>query len=296
MKELIRGAYDLHVHPGPDVQTRKITDLEQARRIVENGMGGFAIKCHYLCTAQRAEIVNTIYPDCYAIGTLTLNHSMGGLNPVAVEIAARAGAKIIWLPSVDSKHERDYLFGKNSQNVILPYWAKILKDLDDAGIGCPPITLTDDDGRLKDEVRDILSIARQYDICVATSHISQYETFAVAKASHEMGYQKLLISHVLYPSTRFTLEERKELMRLGALLEYSYSTFTTKKTTYEQTLKGILESGPDNCIISSDLGMPNGEIPDVGLQNLCNMLYRDGITPEQIHKMNRDNPAYLIGK
>ena len=294
MKELVAGAYDLHVHPGPDVQTRKITDLDLSRRVAAAGMAGYAIKSHYLCTAERAKTVNTVCPECYAIGAITLNNSVGGLNPVAVEIAARAGAKIIWLPSVDSKYEREFLFGSGSTGRIYPYWARILKDLEKTGIPCPPISLTDDNGKLKSSVYDILDIAAQHHMCVATSHISHEDAFAVAEAAWERRFPRLLISHVLYPSTTYTYDELRRFLIHGALLEYSYSTFTTKKTTYGITLDGIRKIGPGNCIISSDLGMPNGDFPDEGMLRFSAMLYRDGVSEEDIHRMNRDNPAFLI--
>ena len=47
MKELIIGAYDLHMHPAPDVLPRKFDDLEMAKRAKENGMSGVAMKYHY---------------------------------------------------------------------------------------------------------------------------------------------------------------------------------------------------------------------------------------------------------
>ena len=53
MKELIQGAYDLHVHSAPDVMPRKMDDLEMAQRIVASGMAGYALKSHYFCTASR---------------------------------------------------------------------------------------------------------------------------------------------------------------------------------------------------------------------------------------------------
>ena len=294
MLELVKGAYDLHVHPGPDIQERKVTDLALSQRMHAAGMAGYAIKSHYLCTAERAKTVNAVFPECRAIGAITLNNSVGGLNPVAVEVAARAGARIVWLPSVDSGYEREFLFHSGRTDIILPYWAKILKDLDASGIACPPISLTDEDGRLKPAVYDILDVANKYHLCVATSHISHRDAFAVARASHERGFDRLLISHVLYPSTAYSYEELLEFLRLGALLEYSYSTFTTKKTTYEKTLAGIRAVGPANCIISSDLGMPNGDYPDEGVLRFSAMLYQDGVREEDIHCMNRENPKRLI--
>ena len=37
---IITGAYDLHVHPGPDVMPRKFDDFELAERVVDSGMAG----------------------------------------------------------------------------------------------------------------------------------------------------------------------------------------------------------------------------------------------------------------
>lgn len=38
MKDYLQGAYDLHIHCGPDVLPRKVTALEMAKRAVDCGM------------------------------------------------------------------------------------------------------------------------------------------------------------------------------------------------------------------------------------------------------------------
>ena len=53
-RELLRGAYDLHLHIDPDVIKRRITDVQLARRFAELGMAGFVLKSHYVPTAERA--------------------------------------------------------------------------------------------------------------------------------------------------------------------------------------------------------------------------------------------------
>ena len=106
MKELIQGAYDLHVHSAPDVMPRKMDDLEMAQRIVASGMAGYALKSHYFCPAERAALSRKICPGCDSIGTITLNGSVGGINPMAVEMAARAGAKLLWFPPVTEPTSR----------------------------------------------------------------------------------------------------------------------------------------------------------------------------------------------
>ena len=57
-RRLVRGAYDLHVHVEPDVMRRQVTDLQLARRCWDVGLAGFALKSHYVPTAERAAVLN----------------------------------------------------------------------------------------------------------------------------------------------------------------------------------------------------------------------------------------------
>src|ERR1700676_5236486 len=87
----LEGAYDLQVHVGPDVIARRIDDIDCAREFLARGMKGFVLKSHYIQTGERAQVVTKAVPGSHAYGAVTLNHSVGGLNPVAVERAARPG-------------------------------------------------------------------------------------------------------------------------------------------------------------------------------------------------------------
>ena len=51
MREILKNAYDLHVHVAPDVIPRKCDDRELAQRIQSAGMKGCVIKCHYFETS-----------------------------------------------------------------------------------------------------------------------------------------------------------------------------------------------------------------------------------------------------
>ena len=104
-RELVRGAYDLHVHVEPDLAKRRIDDLALAHRFAELGLAGFVLKSHYVPTAERAAVVRAAVPGIDVLGAITLNAGVGGLNAQAVEIAARGGARIVWLPTVDSENE-----------------------------------------------------------------------------------------------------------------------------------------------------------------------------------------------
>src|SRR5207344_3334391 len=104
-RTLLRGAFDTHVHIAPDVVARRIDDLTLARRFSELGLAGFQLKSHYTSTAERAAVVRAAVPGVDVLGAISLNRAVGGMNAVAVEIAAREGARTVWLPTVDSINE-----------------------------------------------------------------------------------------------------------------------------------------------------------------------------------------------
>ena len=84
---LLENAYDLHVHTAPDITGRRLDDFDMAERARSAGMKGFAIKCHQFQSGGRAALVRRQYPEINAVGGITLNNSVGGLNPMAVEMA-----------------------------------------------------------------------------------------------------------------------------------------------------------------------------------------------------------------
>ena len=293
MKELIQGAYDLHVHSAPDVLPRKMTDVEMAKRIEESGMAGYAIKSHYFCTAERAKIINEMFPKCHAIGAITLNSAVGGINPTAVEMAGRAGTKIVWFPTCDSKHEMAHVFN-GDPNKKLPYWAKIVIEMREAGIEPPTICILDENGKLKDEVYDVLDVIAKYNMILASSHLSHEETFALVKEAKARKVERIVITHVDFPTTFYTVEEQKELLKYGAYMEHCYTTFATGKVDFAETLNQIKAIGPDHVILGTDLGQKTAPYPDEGLEEFATKLYENGFSADDVRKMTMKNTTALV--
>src|SRR5262252_9431349 len=147
----LEGAYDLQIHVGPDVIARRIDDLDCAKEFLAHGMKGFVLKSHYVQTGERAQVVTKAVPGSRVLGALTLNHSVGGLNPVAVEIAGRSGCKIVWMPTVDAENETAGRLDGGSAK--LPFWAKIQRELAAEGISPPPLRLADESGKVTEPAR-----------------------------------------------------------------------------------------------------------------------------------------------
>src|SRR5437762_9163586 len=140
----LEGAYDLQIHVGPDLIARRVDDIDCAKEFLGRGMKGFVLKSHYIQTGERAQVVTKAVPGSRVFGALTLNHSVGGLNPVAVEIAGRSGCKIVWFPSVDAENETAGRPGSEiGGSAKLPFWAKIQRELAAAVISPPPLSVVD---------------------------------------------------------------------------------------------------------------------------------------------------------
>ena len=94
-RELLRGAYDTHIHVAPDVVPRIVDDVTLAQRFAELGMDGFVLKSHYTSTAERASVVRAAVPGIQALGAIVLNRAVGGMNALrtpAFAISANASS------------------------------------------------------------------------------------------------------------------------------------------------------------------------------------------------------------
>ncbi|HVN23301.1 MAG TPA: DUF6282 family protein [Syntrophorhabdales bacterium] len=291
MNPILSEAYDLHVHSAPDVLPRKMDDVEMAQRIITSGMKGYAIKSHYFCTSERAQTIRKIFPSCNAIGTITLNSSVGGINPMAVEMAGRSGAKLVWFPTVDSQHELAHLASSPSQK--LPYWAQIKEQMKAEGIVAPTICILKD-GTLKDEVFSVLDIIARFNMILATSHVSKEEAFALVKAAKERKVERIIITHVDFPSTFYAVEEQKEMLKSGAFVEHCYTTPATGKVAWDVAIGQIRAIGADRVVLGTDLGQTTGVYPDEGLALYAEKLLQNGFSESEVRTMIVKNPTSLV--
>src|SRR5277367_3154701 len=164
--ESLQGAYDLQVHVAPDIIERRIDDLDLAKEFLAKGLRGFVLKSHYFPTGERAQVVSRAVPGISAYGAITLNHSVGGLNPVAIELAGRSGCKIVWMPTVDAANETAGRL--DGPNIKLPFWAKIQRELAATGIAPPPMTVLDSTGKVSDVTRACIELIAKHNMILAT--------------------------------------------------------------------------------------------------------------------------------
>jgi hypothetical protein len=290
--EAIAGAYDLQVHVAPDVIARRIDDIDLAREFLAYGLRGFVLKSHYAPTAERAKVVSKAVPGIAAFGAITLNHAVGGLNPVAVEIAGRSGCKIVWMPTVDAENETAGLPTGGSKK--LPFWAEIQRELAAMGISPPRMRVIDDAGNLVPQARLCLELIGRHDMILATGHLGRAEIFALVKTGREMGLRKILVTHAEFPSQNLTAAEQAELAGFGAVIEHCFTTMHTGKASWDGVFESIRSAGPERCLLSTDLGQTINPPVAEGFAMFAQKLLGAGFTAAEIRRMAVTNPAAWV--
>jgi hypothetical protein len=291
---LLQGAFDTHVHSAPDVLPRKFDDIELAKRTRDAGMAGFVLKSHYICTADRASLINKMFPGVRAFGAIALNNSVGGLNPLAVDIAGRLGTKIVWLPSVDSANELENVAGQKDESK-LPYWMSIARELRAHGIAGDWLKVIDDDGNVTHATRQCLEVIATHDMVLATSHISPASMLPVVKAAREAKVQRIVITHPEFPTTLLSIDQQNELGRYGVYFERCYTTPATNKISWEQVFANVRGVGPSSTILATDLGQTTAPHVVEGLGTFIGRMLDAGFSDAEVKQMVQTNPGQLLG-
>ena len=294
-RELLRGAYDTHIHVAPDIVERIVDDVTLARRFLELGMAGFTLKSHYGSTAERASVVNAAVPGIEATGAIALNRAVGGLNPLAVEVAAREGARTVWLPTVDAvneSHEREGVGGAGSK---VPVWVRLQLDLREQGIEIEPVPVVDAAGEVVDEAHRVFERIAAHGLVLATGHLAREEIFAVVDAALADGVTQIVVTHPEFPSQSLAVSDQRVLAERGALLERCLTTPHTGKIGWDEWISHIRDCGPEHSVLSTDLGQVFNPPVEDGMGIMVDRLLAAGFSDEEVHVMAVVNTRRVAG-
>lgn len=292
-RRLLRGAFDTHIHISPDVVPRIIDDVSLARRFADLGMGGFVLKSHYTSTAERAAVVRGAVPGVQALGAIVLNRAVGGMNPLAVEVAAREGARIVWMPTVDSLNEAGER--NASPGAKVPVWVKLQLELRQQGIEIEPVPVVGADGSVLPETRAVLARIAHHGMVLATGHLGRDEIFAVVDAANDEQVREIVITHPEFPSQDLSLDDQAALVRRGALLERCFTTPHTGKIEWARWIDNIRAGGARHSVLSTDLGQTFNPPVEDGMAIMVDRLLEAGFSDDDVHVMAVENSRRVAG-
>jgi hypothetical protein len=271
--QTLEGAIDFHAHAAPDGTPRKIDVLELARMAKAAGMRAIVIKNHYEPTASIAYVVRKAVPGIEVFGGISLDLTVGGVNPAAVEWMTKVEGgygRVVWLPTFDSESQVK-LSGQSRA------FAAVTRD-----------------GKILPETLAVIALAAEHDLVLETGHSAPQESLLIIAEAKRQGVEHVLVTHAMSsPGGSMTLDEMREAARLGALLELVHSPMTEDQLRKEAEAIGAI--GAASFVLSSDLGQPPNPLHTDGLLAMYRGLMAQGISPADIDLMSRRNPARLLG-
>jgi Family of unknown function (DUF6282) len=191
---------DLHVHAAPSLLPRHGDDRATVAAERAVGFSTVVLKAHEGSTAERARLAGD-----GAFGGIVLNSAVGGANPDAVEIAARLGGRVVWMPTVSS---RTHKAGAASPELAVH-----------RGFELRLVEVLDDAGRLRPEWFDVLDAVAAHDLLLASGHLSAAETVVLFTQARRRGVARLLVNHPLMAFLGWNEASAGALRELGAYLE-----------------------------------------------------------------------------
>jgi len=278
----LTGAIDVHVHTAPDVYSRSVDDNQLVDAAEAAGMRAIMLKSHHTLTADRATLAGQ-GSNTAVFGGLALNLTIGGLNPVAVETALAFGAKQIWMPTIHARH------------CLLTAEAEMFRA--EARKGRQGITVLTDDGDLAPNVPPLLEMIRDAGAVLGTGHLAPEESLALLRSGRAMGLTKMLVTHPLMPFTRFTIEQMREAVSLGAVLEFdalSCHPGWPGAVSPSATAQAVHAIGAQHCVLGSDGGQAANPPPPAMLLTFAEALHTEGIPYKDLKLMLCENPARLL--
>ena len=285
--KLLVGAIDMHTHDMM-IEGYRWNLIELANKAIEAKMEGIVLKNRYGDSSEIAYLVNHLVGKEIFFGSIVLNQWVGGLNAIAVNdfMNIGTGIKIVHMPTGHALHHL-----KKSINGNVDKAVKLFLD-----------------GKIRPELDEILNIIAKNDLVLATGHISPEESLLLIEAARDRGVRKILVTHASAMPVMASVEQQKEMVKKGALIEQCMASFMPFHSiqmkqrfgidvnyNIGKTIQDMIEVGIENCVISTDFGQEYNPSSVDGLRLFIRGLLNLKVSPEMIKIVVEDNPKKLLG-
>ncbi len=290
INQIIKSAIDLHFHIGPEIIPRKFNNVGELIKNIKGKLNGIALKNHFYPTTPFINGTKN-NNELNIIGSIVLNNSVGGLNSEAIYAASILSNRpiIVWFPTISANN-----FLEKTKYEIAPEWvnekdfkARLSKDVN-------KIYLLDQKGNLTKKTVEVLQAIKKTNSILATGHISSKETKELIKKAINIGVKKIIITHPIYQKINMPINDQISLVKKGCFIESCYSMYSIDRIPISKIAYQIRTIGPDNIILSSDVGQKFSPDPDMALKMFCKLLIKEGITLRMFYQMLVKNPKLIV--
>jgi hypothetical protein len=270
--QTLDGAIDMHAHSDPDGTPRSIDAIDLSKLAKSRGMRAIVLKNHYEPTASLAYIVRKEVPGIEVFGGISLDLTVGGVNPAAVEWMTKVKGgygRVVWLPTYDSENQ-----------------VRVSK-------ANRPFASVVQGGAVTPAVSQVIALAAKHNLVLETGHSSASEALIVIREAKRQGVQNVLVTHAMSSPVSMSIAQMQEAAGLGAYLELVWvRPGSDRARDYVSAIRAV---GPEHIVLSSDLGQAANPLHPDGLLAMYQYLASQGIPTADIDRMAKTNPAKLLG-
>lgn len=295
--EILEGAIDLHIHGLPDIYKRPFDEIDIIRQAREFGYRALLFKSHFTANAGRMYVFKNLIDGIEFFGNVTLNLSVGGINPQAVYAAAQLGVKEVKMPTIHAANHIKYM-GK-------PGYA-YFKEKDEKSpssiSNIQGISVLSSEGKLLPQLYDIFDIIAKNDLILGTGHLSREEIMVLVKEAKDAGVQKILVTHADSDLHNLSQEDQAQLAGWGAYIEHTFTRSMPYKDIEgrprinpKEIVANMKRVGTEMCIMATDAGQFENPFPFEGMRLFVQNMLRCGVKEKEIEMMIKTNPARLLG-
>lgn len=290
--EPLRGAVDIHMHPGPDIGgLRRLDFIEAARQAHEVGMRAIVYKPLAYTSVDRAYAARMAVPGIEVFGGIVLDRAVGGLNPKSVKTAVeQRNAKVVYFPLFFAAHSVRRSSGSRLYSMRLK---QLGADPNEKGI-----TILSKSGGILPEVEEIINIiAENKGVVLDTAHLSPEESLVLIEEARSRGVRYITVSHPTAEIIGATPEQQKEMARKGAYLVQTCAQLFHMPEAEDphKILEAIKAAGPEHCCMATDCGHIDYPAPVEALRIFIRIMMGMGISEAETNVMIKENPAKILG-
>lgn len=286
--ELLVGAVDMHIHPGPSVFARRADDRQAAAEAGQAGMRALVLKSHEGDTVARALNLRTDPALPRALGGVVLNHFVGGLNPDAVEASLRLGGRFVWLPTLSAARHVQFYASQPSPFLGRRFRCDVR----------PGIRLTRENGNLAETLPDIFDLVSEAGAVLCTGHASAEEVLSVARGFRDSERKGFFVyTHPDISINQAPVSLQKAVADMGGYIEKCTLAGNPNwgGMPVAQFIASAREIGVDRCFFSTDAGGPDRPSSPETLRRFLAQALDAGMTEAEIRTMVVDVPVRISG-
>lgn len=150
------------------------------------------------------------------------------------------------------------------------------------------------DGKLPDELREVIQLVADADIILNLGHTSFAEMMAVARQAKQQGVRRIVCDRPYF--LRLNIEETLAIADSGVWINFTAGELLPRwwRVSIGDFAAAIRRVGVQRSVVSSDCGQLHNPPMVEALRMCCQLLLEEQFTADEVRQLVQKNPALLL--